>query len=1437
MAAKSSASQDFLAIFWDLASPSVAARADAATRLITHVAQEIKSLGKPSHVLIHEDDVTYTAAELHGADAGTARPAPLKSLPPDTAYAVQRLIRGLASSRAAARPGFAAALSMLLCALPDGWCTGSELLDLLMNATAFTRKSRGDETRNALLGRVFGVAAFAKADRIGSEDVPATARALQEAMAAASKKPWMMEIAGEVAAGIANSMPRKLGLQVAGKVLAQYMRDEPGSWSAHDAAFVCAAQPLWAGQPASACPAAVRALDTIAEEGKWSALLPALFDSAHSFPRLHNVWRRLALWWAAQGVLATDDVPAAGSGLAAPTPEPGALAKFERFWTVVFDSGLLAARSKHERKACGLAVFTAWLPFAPAPVLDIMLSRPVLQVIGINAAAKANYLRHVAQAADKAILSELARRSDPDTAATVLLAITSRGHAQWDQRVRSKVVATAQMQVPAQALWHQLGKQLAQLADPMDAASQAEAQQEGAEAAAADQSDAAESDNDSDAPSESAWSLGTDSTDASTAGPGNLATAHRAWIMDALSGTVKAAGSSADQDEDAEHFPSITRMVLGYTVLHALFHVSVQSAAGSGTAKALKTLAAAVGAEAGTCKQLGTEPATIMHMQPPLSAVSHAAMAHRLQTMVTELAGAQVRAAVTASGADSATKDTAVLSALALCEQAEAVHSVWHKLAVLAGADSEDGTPAAQFGADVTLTPLVPLNDAAHSARGAMLDTLATLTAALQSLLTAEPAAVVAHMVELGLRPAAHAAATDMPPVECVATIRRTAAGCAALLAALSVRLLLDPAAVADHANDVLTAVQALCLPATSVAEALASGSSARASKSRKSKSSKRGAKAASAEVTEADMAQATLVLTDTMLAVLSTVGRGMQEDGTASDKASGLNVTTGGAGLLREGVKLAARALVPWLTAGAVEAACAVLHAPIDELAPPVTAPGAEDDAELSASDAESGSGSEEEDSDDDEDDDDEQEEDSDAADSEPAVRLSEALSTTSTTASTLNRAMMKQLDSALSNVLTIRAQGRGREAAERARSQAVHHFKFRVLDLVEVWLQQGEGAPAAVLLALPLLRTLKELTSHARTSGAESAWYKLCMRLASLMSHGFSAKAHVAPALTDEAAAEAGISGQYAAAPVEAAGSEDVEEDMEPLDMASALSTHVTLSSVISGVIETVDAAASTRLPAFLQPAAAVAWYLYRAAAAVDASAAAAGTGKAWCNAVYGYLTVKNAKLSSAEKLLKEPVSKSPELAVALIDALTQGLAESAKPYRSAEAAGVLAKACTRHAAYLASAKQVGYATLQAKGDELAWEWVTSAPAKLLDRAAARIGALLNEWADKLRAAATAGKKAPKAARQKELLAAAKALRASSGHAALQQSAEPLDAALAAIADASRSQAVKGTVRALIRAPGAASAGTKRARGSNAKPAAAAAAKPAGKKRSRRS
>ena len=127
----------FLGLFWDLASEDQSKRLAAATSIVAHVDACEK-------------------AEVAGSNTKAS----------DTEYTLKRLVRGLSSSREAARQGFATCLCEII-KFPS--ISVAEALTTIDECTQVSGSMKGAEERDMLFGKLFGYIAIIRSGRLSNE--------------------------------------------------------------------------------------------------------------------------------------------------------------------------------------------------------------------------------------------------------------------------------------------------------------------------------------------------------------------------------------------------------------------------------------------------------------------------------------------------------------------------------------------------------------------------------------------------------------------------------------------------------------------------------------------------------------------------------------------------------------------------------------------------------------------------------------------------------------------------------------------------------------------------------------------------------------------------------------------------------------------------------------------------------------------------------------------------------------------------------------------------------------------------------------------------------------------------------------------------------------------------------------------------------------------
>lgn len=176
--------------FWSLASLDANTRQSAAIKLIELLYERQQAFPK-NISLNHQENGSVQSLDNQEIQALCHA---------DVLYALHRLVRGLASGRAAARQGFALALTELLSTVVP-FLPARYLIESIKKSTAISGNLKGYEERDLLYGRLFGFMAMIRAGKItGPVDITADVLAdfIAEIFKIAHSKPYMRQYCSEL---------------------------------------------------------------------------------------------------------------------------------------------------------------------------------------------------------------------------------------------------------------------------------------------------------------------------------------------------------------------------------------------------------------------------------------------------------------------------------------------------------------------------------------------------------------------------------------------------------------------------------------------------------------------------------------------------------------------------------------------------------------------------------------------------------------------------------------------------------------------------------------------------------------------------------------------------------------------------------------------------------------------------------------------------------------------------------------------------------------------------------------------------------------------------------------------------------------------------------------------------------------------------------------
>ncbi|KAI9225206.1 MAG: DNA polymerase phi-domain-containing protein [Piptocephalis tieghemiana] len=404
-----------LPLYWDLASMEGPKRLEAATALIRQL----------------QDFQSTFSKELSPKEAAKRPPLSLETLDlycaKDVAYALRRLFRGLASSREGARQGFSLALTELLTSLD--FVTLPFLLDLLDSSTEISSGSSGQEERDALFGRVFGLMCIVQAGipaRSSTSVSPDLERLFDMATSLSRVKPYLREPTAQVLLHLVPQIHSSTHPRALEKLATKFLSTEtktPESLQValaiHETLPTLRIDRHFSGWESGDLLQAAN-LPMVSEILRESSSIdPALYSTWH--PQLHSVWHTiLKLYF--------------------PEPSRPTLCPFTDLWEEAVDKGLFGASVSAEHKYWGFELLEAALEAIPTPYLSSLLTPNVLRTfVGtLSAGSDRPLAKRARQSLDR--LVELAGKSQEGRMSLSTALTGPHGHRDFDRVTRTKTV-------------------------------------------------------------------------------------------------------------------------------------------------------------------------------------------------------------------------------------------------------------------------------------------------------------------------------------------------------------------------------------------------------------------------------------------------------------------------------------------------------------------------------------------------------------------------------------------------------------------------------------------------------------------------------------------------------------------------------------------------------------------------------------------------------------------------------------------------------------------------------------------------------------------------------------------------------------------------------------------------------------------------------------
>lgn len=359
---------------------------------------------------------------------------------------LERLFRGLCSSRKAARIGFSIALTEILSQVLSSPRDSPEIdiprvIRFWEAQSSASGSESGQEQRDHHFGRLFGAEAIIKSSILFKPKAPFSewTKLLDLVFDLAKKKPWIREECGwiiyrciyELSAQKADAKFVESALE---RLCSNELARTPEGvaiWLAANELFPKVTLPskVWKHDD----PLDTKERNQLAKVMKESSASETEGENQGNNPKQSGVWNsKLHFAWDAVlsrlGEVSTKWSKSKTSRIS-----------FIDFWTEVVDNGLFAASSSEERKYWGFLLFNKVLIETPLPLASLVFTKNLVRCLTNQLAVEDRYLHRMAVKAAKTIHARVSK--DPEFAAASIKGLMgSAGSVNFDQATKTKTV-------------------------------------------------------------------------------------------------------------------------------------------------------------------------------------------------------------------------------------------------------------------------------------------------------------------------------------------------------------------------------------------------------------------------------------------------------------------------------------------------------------------------------------------------------------------------------------------------------------------------------------------------------------------------------------------------------------------------------------------------------------------------------------------------------------------------------------------------------------------------------------------------------------------------------------------------------------------------------------------------------------------------------------
>ncbi|KAI9023102.1 DNA polymerase phi-domain-containing protein [Phycomyces nitens] len=420
-----------LQLYWDLASFDPSVRQTAAQSLILALTEF-----QQAHEKSLDDPTTPSLADTEEKlDLVCAS---------DVSYAVRRLLRGLPSSRQGARQGFSLALTELLSTID--LVTAKVVLDLLFRYTERVGSMSGEEVRDMLFGRLFGLMSIVASGMMARETTTAedANRIIESLAEMAETKSYLSEVCHHV---VINMLPYLKSVDykesAVEKILELFLKGSVATVDQLNLALAIQKQlpetdltAQFSGWKSTNVfdPANLRRLAIIVKE------VPVEDQEAQADwkPQLHSVWDRLLSVYLDDSDAETEEAKRPKKKQKTAKVEQKT-ASFQEFWNVVVDETMFDNTASHGRKFWGFQLVEKVLPQLAPEQMPLIFTENFMRTFINNLSSDVRFLNKAAKHT-ATVLQTVAQENKQVGFALVTQLIGKHGHQNFDKITKTKLV-------------------------------------------------------------------------------------------------------------------------------------------------------------------------------------------------------------------------------------------------------------------------------------------------------------------------------------------------------------------------------------------------------------------------------------------------------------------------------------------------------------------------------------------------------------------------------------------------------------------------------------------------------------------------------------------------------------------------------------------------------------------------------------------------------------------------------------------------------------------------------------------------------------------------------------------------------------------------------------------------------------------------------------